>query len=123
MSRASQNANAVVRSVCDLLAVHKIWHCRFNTGAVSVGKRFFRYGVKGAADVLAIVNLYPMLGGYKDIDPQLVIWVECKAGTGRQSPEQFAFQREVEAAGHVYLITRDGPDNLLAWLRIHGVIR
>lgn len=116
MSRASSNANAVVKSVTDLLSAHKIWHMRVQTGGLMGAKRFIRFGKVGAADVLALVNKYWGIGSQP-------LWIEAKSGTGRQSPDQKAFQVEVEAAGHSYIITRDGPDNLLAWLRIHGVIR
>ncbi|MCI0422783.1 MAG: hypothetical protein L0312_26780 [Acidobacteria bacterium] len=130
MSRASQNSNAVVKSVCDLLTAHHIWHMRVNTGAVKVGGRFFRYGIKGAADVLATPRAIRTPGTdiataqtKQDERYPLLIWVECKFGAGRQSAAQKQFQQTVEAAGHVYVIAQDGPESVERELRNWRVIR
>ena len=118
MSRASSNANAVVRSVTDLLNAENIWNMRIQTGGLMGAKRFIRFGKKGAADVLALVNIGPFL----DENPCLPLWVEAKSGSGRQSPAQKEFQAEVEAAGHSYIIAHDGPEAVVEWLKEHGVI-
>ena len=39
-----------------------------------------------------------------------VFFVEMKTGTGRQSPEQKEFQRQIEAAGQEYLVWRSLQD-------------
>lgn len=39
-------------------------------------------------------------------------WIELKAGRGRQSPEQKAFQDRVTALGHHYAICRSIPEVL-----------
>lgn len=133
MSRASKNANAVVKSVTDLLAAHKIWHIRVQTGGLMGAKRFIRFGKEGAGDILAAPRVMripsrnkftgePEQALWIDGKPSMV-WVEAKSGTGRQSPAQKEFQAEVEAAGHSYIIAHDGPEAVIAWLRDHGVIR
>jgi hypothetical protein len=48
--------------------------------------------------------------------PTEALWVECKFGSGRQSPAQKEFQQRVTAWGHTYLLVTDS-DQLAAWLR------
>jgi hypothetical protein len=49
-------------------------------------------------------------------------WVEVKAGYNKQSPEQIAFQREIEANGGIYILAYSEQD-LLDWINsISGVI-
>lgn len=86
--------SAVVAACRQTLAAWRIWHYRNNTGGMKgshKGKGWFvRFGVPGAADIIGILS-----GGR-------FLAVECKAGKGRQSPEQEMFQRAVEEAGGVY---------------------
>lgn len=90
----------VLKSITDFLAVRKIWHRRMNTGAIvseHAGKRrFHRYGSVGMADVLASVDGF--------------LWIEAKAGKGKQSEAQKEFQAEVEAQGHRYIVARSIED-------------
>lgn len=52
---------------------------------------------------------------------KLVLWVEWKTPTGRQSPEQIAFQRQAEGAGVTYLL--GGLDAVRRWLIAVGLAR
>lgn len=104
------------RAILDYLAAQRILHCRMNTGAMKAehnGKtRFLRFGRKGMADILAFPK-----GGCLCLNcnswqrrHSMPLWIEVKSATGRQSPEQKAFQAEVEADGHSYLLVRDVDD-------------
>jgi hypothetical protein len=105
-------AESGVQKAClDLLAAEKIWHRRWNTGAVKTGDRFFRFGQKGDADILfTIPNLYSGGEEFLHVRDQLVCWIECKSDSGKQTSEQHDFQYEVEAQGHMYLLIRDVAD-------------
>ena len=54
-------------------------------------KRFMRFGVPGLSDILGIMD-----GRF--------IAIECKAGKGKQSPAQAAFQWHVERCGGTYIL-------------------
>lgn len=119
--------SGVLKACLDLLAVHKIWHCRMNTGAVKDGIRFFRFGKKGMADILAV----PRLSLEHNANPfanvsgtawfATPLWIEAKADRGKQTEDQIAFEKEVSMAGHHYLVVRD-VNTLSAWLKEHGCI-
>jgi len=47
-----------------------------------------------------------------------VLWIETKAGKGKQSDAQAEFERCVIEVGHHYLVARSS-DDVLAWLRAH----
>jgi len=127
----------VLRACLDLLAVKHIWHRRMNTGAVKAEGRFFRFGSVGMADVLALPTLAcgaSCCPPPPDEDDRalwemrhcqkaqaLPLWLECKASKGgKQSETQRAFQAEVEAEGHAYLVVRDSSE-LENWLRGRGL--
>lgn len=126
----------VLRTVLDLLAVKKIWHRRMNTGAVKAEGRFFRFGSVGMADALALpkspcgAGCCPrpaeeddaVLWELRHCQAQhpVPLWIECKSPGGRQSEAQRAFQAEVEAEGHSYLLVSD-IDDLAAFLRERGL--
>ena len=109
--------SGVLRACIGLLAAERIWHRRWNSGAMidSTG-RPVRFGVKGDADILASFRCVRLNG------PPEFLWIECKSDKGKQSPEQVEFQKEVTAAGHNYLIVRDAYQ-LRDWLIDHGAIR
>jgi hypothetical protein len=110
--------SGVLRACLDLLAAERIWHRRWNTGAVKLDSRFMRFGHKGDADIEMTI---PAEYCGKEARYQKVVWVECKSADGRQTEEQREFQREVEDRGHYYLLVRSS-DDLLEWLKEHGVI-
>ncbi|MDE2105856.1 MAG: hypothetical protein KGL39_52020 [Patescibacteria group bacterium] len=125
---------ALLKAVADLLTLERVWWMRCNTGtqvlADANGKRrVFRAGRKGMADILAIVGrevCEGCQGKHEDIGQCRThyshrsrccgrsalriftpVWLELKSATGRQSEAQRAFQTEVEAEGHFYLLVRD----------------
>lgn len=58
------------------------------------GNKFKAMGlVKGVSDMILVL-------------PGRVIFIELKAGNGRQSTEQTSFQKKVEGRGHQYKIIR-----------------
>ena len=110
---------SVQRAVMDLLAAERIFAIRMNTGAFKDGKRFVRFGLKGMADILAFPQAKHQVG--PNGSPWWLphpLWLEIKAPTGKQSPEQKSFQEQVEAQGHSYLVARSS-DDVLAWLKEH----
>lgn len=126
--RVSQKVpeSGVLRACLDLLVAEKIWHRRWNTGAVKTGKRFFRFGEPGDGDILALPRSLRVPGSelgtwarWIDGAPA-VLWIECKSDSGKQTDEQKQFQAEVEAQGHIYLLVRDVA-TLRDWLKQHGV--
>lgn len=120
--RSKVPESGVLRACLDLLAAEKIWHRRWNTGAVKAGKRFFRFGEPGDADILAlpmIANTWcDYCAGDLEFQP---LWIECKSDSGKQTKEQKEFELEVMNVGHKYLLVRD-VDTLRNWLKERGVI-
>ena len=124
--KRSTPESGVLKACMDLLAVHRIWHMRMNTGAMKDGKRFIRFSRPGTADILATPKCCWSPSGEIQQCPWKheelkMLWLECKSPVGEQSAAQKAFQLEVEAAGHLYLLIRS-PEDLLTWLRAHSVI-
>ena len=116
--------SATLRACLDLLAYEHIWHRRWNTGAIrNAAGRPVKFGQNGDADILVLprifIELMPHTANRYEFYP---LWIECKSSRGKQSHSQELFQKEVEAAGHHYLLVRD-IDQLRDWLREHGVIR
>lgn len=60
--------------------------------------RVVKSGVKGQADISGILQ-----GGRR-------IEIECKTATGRQTPEQIAWQRMIERFGGLYILARSVDD-------------
>lgn len=88
----------ILKTCLASLEYASVFHYRNNTGAM-VGeykgkKRFIRYGVAGAPDIVAV------WGG-------LFVGIECKSSDGRLSEDQKRFGAELEKAGGVYAIVRD----------------
>ncbi len=92
----------VQRAILDLLAAEHVLAFRLNVGAVKMGRRFVRFGVPGMADVISFPR-------------GRVLWIEAKAPDGRQTAEQQSFQRQVEGAGHGYIVAHSS-DDVLEWL-------
>lgn len=80
------------------------------SGAVKIGDRFLRFGLKGSPDILGIAD-----GGR-------FVGIEVKTGTGRQTPEQKLFQAMTFRRGGVYIIARslDDVEKGLCLLRFHS---
>ena len=90
----------IQNSILEYLAVRKIWHRRMNTGAIKVDKRFFRYGSVGMADILCTPMKWEGMIG----EHPVVVWIECKSPTGKQSQAQLRFMDEVREEGHYYIL-------------------
>ena len=74
----------------------RLW--RQNTGAARVGRRFVRFGVPGQADLTGILP-----GGRR-------VEIEVKSPTGRQTPDQRAFQALIERFDGLYVLARSVDD-------------
>ncbi len=75
---------------------------RNNSGAARRGKVYTRYGLgTGSADIICVVR-----GRF--------LALECKVDKGKQSEEQVAWQRTVEAAGGRYAVVRSVLDAVQA---------
>ncbi len=127
--------SGVLRACLDLLAAEKIWHRRWNCGAVKTGKRFFRFGQKGDADILCIPWIKQTCDHMRELEQTSglrhqgyyhmlthPLWVECKSDNGKQTTWQAEFQTEVKENGHHYLLVRD-VDTLRNWLKERGLTR
>lgn len=101
---------AIQKSIMDWLAAERILAFRMNTGAVKTDARFFRFGVPGMADIVSFHQVPVEFGedGWGTLTK--VCWIEVKTAKGRQSEFQKSFQRQVEEAGHRYVLARDLQD-------------
>lgn len=64
------------------------------TGAVKIGDRFLKFGMKGSPDIIGIAN-----GGR-------FVGIEVKTGHAKQSPEQKLFQAMVFKRSGIYILAR-----------------
>ena len=79
----------------------KLIFFRLNTGNIIIQgdkpRRFKGCGIKGASDLVVI-------------DHFTEYFIECKSDTGKQSPDQKAFQATVEKLGCEYILARKLED-------------
>lgn len=75
--------------ILDWLKLKRIFHYRQNVGAMSVGKRFIRFGLKGLPDIICVIR-----GQY--------VGLEVKADGKDQSVAQVNFGVSLERAGGKY---------------------
>ncbi len=68
------------------------------SGAVKIGDRFLRYGLKGSPDIIGIAD-----GGR-------FIGIEVKTGKARQTPEQKLFEAMVFRRRGLYILARSVQD-------------
>lgn len=108
MSRRKTPEAYVQSSILDYLAARHVIAFRMNSGAVKMASGFVRFGVKGMADIVAF-------GSTRMPRVPRVIWIECKADKGRQTPEQKSFEAQVREAGHTYIVARS-IDDVAVWL-------
>lgn len=87
----------LLSAVMSALAVEPgVLAMRNNSGAFFARGRMIRYGLGvGSADIICAVGPYGRL-----------VALECKTDDGKQSDEQIAWQRVVEALGGVYALVR-----------------
>ena len=74
----------------------RLW--RANTGVARIGTRVIRFGIPGQADLTGILP-----DGRR-------LEIEVKSPTGRQSPEQIAFQGMIEKFHGIYIFARSIDD-------------
>jgi hypothetical protein len=143
MSRASQAGNAVMKSVEDLCGLYRVPSLRMQSRMFTVAgeggreRPFFvgewtdELGVKhrgGMGDLLlqpkiTIQSKVKLRGEEVPFNVSFVtpLWVECKSGAGKQTPEQKLFQAWVQSIGASYLLVNDSCDQLMVWFKEHGV--
>jgi hypothetical protein len=93
----------VLKQVIQYLKLKKLKVFRMNSGSFPLIRKdgssgFARGHEKGTADVLAFTPTGSTL------------WVEVKSPTGKVSPEQAAFGKEMEHMGHIYIVARSIED-------------
>lgn len=107
----------VQKACTDLLSAKKCLWFRMNAGdrlAEYNGKKYrIRGHAKGTADLMAFVY-FPRQGR------STALFLEIKSPTGRQTPEQKAFERDVLGRGMCYLLIRS-IDELIAWFQERGL--
>jgi hypothetical protein len=96
--RKKRPENVVLKACLELLVALHIFSWRNNSGAVQIGERFLRYGLKGSADILGVLPSGRFLA------------IECKAPGGVQSPNQKWFQQKIEINGGVYLLVESAAE-------------
>ena len=74
------------------------WCHRQNTGSLRVGARFVRFGWSGCSDILGQLRDGRFLA------------IECKSPTGKPTPEQSAFMKQVNSNGGVAFVARNCAD-------------
>jgi len=94
--KTSTPESLVLDDCLQYLEIRKIYHWRNNTGAVQVRPgQFMRFGKIGSSDILGILP-----GGR-------MLCVECKAKSGKLSPEQKQFLDDARELGALALVVRD----------------
>ena len=102
----------VLDACLDYLAAKRILAFRMGVGAMKLDNRFMRWGTPGMADVLSFPKIRQQdLTSYGEkhglwYDVPTIVWIECKAGKGKQSALQASFQQLVESHGHRYCLVR-----------------
>jgi hypothetical protein len=105
----------IQRAILDYLAAERIPAWRMNSGAVSGehnGKRrFFRFGQKGMADILASFR-------EKDSRYSRFLWIEVKAPGKDLAVSQWDFMTYVQENGMTY-IPAWSVDDVEKWIKDH----
>jgi hypothetical protein len=85
----------VLSSCLKYLEVRGIYHWRNSTGAVRVRPgQFLRFGKVGSSDIFGVLSDGRFLA------------VECKASTGRLTPEQKIFLEKIRGLGGVAVVVK-----------------
>jgi hypothetical protein len=137
MSKASDNANAVVyaaEQVCGLYGVHftREQSRMFNVHGTAGRWRPMFFGQwtdnfgkihrAGKADLLARPRVRHDLA-LAQVHISVPLWIECKSGASRLTPDQIAFKNWVESNGDSYLLLHDDVRPLIAWFDEHKVTK
>ncbi len=83
----------IQNSILDYLSKRSIFHYRQNTGAFTRDDHFYRFGAKGAPDIVCIIQ-----GRY--------VGLEVKVPEGKLSEDQLAFHKNAMAAGGIVFTVR-----------------
>jgi len=96
-TKASEKAlqNDILRAFGTLPRL-RLW--RANVGVARIGTRVIRFGIPGQADLTGILP-----DGRR-------LEIEVKSPTGRQTPEQVAFQNMIEKFHGIYILARSTDD-------------
>lgn len=62
-----------------------------------------------------------IMGWVSEVRVSVPLWIECKSGKGRLTPDQVAFKSWVESNGDHYVLIHDDARPLIAWFEAHGV--
>ena len=114
MSKATISEAMIQASILQYLAARHIFAMRMNSGTQIVNdnghKRAIHMHEPGTADILAFPQVE--VEGYCGVmhDEIKPFWIEVKSATGKQTPVQKSFQRQVEDEGHKYIIARSIED-------------
>ena len=82
----------------------RVWKNATGTALSMDGRRVIKFGLPGASDILGIKW------------PGQFIAIEVKTGSGKQNPDQVAFQKMVESLGGVYVLARNIDDCIKAFV-------
>lgn len=118
--RVTPTEHEIQNAVLELLAAEHVFAIRLNTGAGWAKGRLIQHhsGGAGVADIIAFPRGPKIRGGIGiDFEP-LVLWIEVKSATGRQSALQRTFEEHVKEHGMYYLLARS-VDDVIAWLAAH----
>lgn len=115
MKIRTESEHDIQTAVLQLLAAHRYFAMRINTGGFGGSHKGKKWFVKphnlgsGCADVLVFVPL--------EVDGWQPMWLEVKKPGGKQSAEQKSFQEWVQSHGHRYALVF-GVDDLLRELKL-----
>jgi hypothetical protein len=139
LSRASDAANSVVYTAEQVCALYGVQVTReqsrmFNVQGTAgrwrpmfVGQWTDNFGKihrAGKADLLARPQVNAIMLSYGNTiatNISVPLWIECKSGEGRMTPDQIAFKNWVESNGDAYLLLLDDVRPLIAWFDERGV--
>ena len=106
-----ETEKSIQKACLDLLGAYKIFCWRNNTGAVKMEKRFFRFGLAGSPDIIA---LHPRTGKF--------IGIEVKGPKGRLSDKQKEFAESVRKNNGTYMVVWS-VDQLIDNLKAEAIIK
>lgn len=82
----------IQKTILDYLTLKGVFHYRNNSGAfVDSQKHFYRFGAVGSPDIICVID-------------GIFVGIEVKAPHGKQSEHQKEFQKNLEAAGGIYIL-------------------
>lgn len=95
MARLEKEAQ---KAILQYLELRRVFHWRNNTGAMVLGegtasRRFMKFGTTGSPDIFIL----------KD---GVLVGLEVKSDTGKQSEAQIEFQKNMEKNGGKYYVVR-----------------